>query len=470
MPVQSEKRPSLARHPHGHRGARDPDPGGGAHRAALHGLGGAPRRHRPGDQPRRRNGGPDGGAHRRAPAAVAAHPLRSAAPGRGPIRTRPRSRPTSSGRRSRSRRCCGARCAFSRRASGGPTSASRSPRTGAGACRPSSWRESRQPAMGHRGPARLAASRDHSRPDDRTHGSALRRERGDRGPEAPRPLAHRGNDGGRAVPVGDRRARARPDGSGEADRRRRRLSPLRHRRASSPSTRAQTGPRPRTSSGKAKVLFGPPAQIAAAAFRSRSPSRPGSSTSGGTVELENVVVEAGEGGASLRLTGTGTHPHRRSAPLPQARRPPRSTPIAFSSAANAQDFLSSLSLYVSPATAHAGRPRPRHRTASPSLRRNWRMSDCRRRSDRGRVEVERIEFTAPGETRISLSGGLGWAAEGGVSGAHHGRVRRVRPLRALPRPAGLERAGAQPPGRHSLRGRRRRGARPAGAPPSATFA
>jgi hypothetical protein len=166
--------------------------------------------------------------------------------------------------------------------------------------------------------------------------------------------------------------------------------------------------------GKARVFLGPGAQTPAAAIPIPVAVETGFSTSGGTVELENVVVEAGEGGASLRLTGTGavrTGEPRLSLKLEGRRADADNLLIG----ANPRDLLSSLSLYVSPATAMpvdldlaiGSVAFAQEELANVGLKASF---------HRGRVEVERMEFTAPGETRIVLSGGLGWAAEGGVRG------------------------------------------------------
>ena len=58
-------------------------------------------------------------------------------------------------------------------------------------------------------------------------------------------------------------------------------------------------------SGKAKVLFGPPAQIAAAGIPIPIAVETEFKTVPGAVELNPVSLEAGEGGASLRMTGEG---------------------------------------------------------------------------------------------------------------------------------------------------------------------
>ena len=58
-------------------------------------------------------------------------------------------------------------------------------------------------------------------------------------------------------------------------------------------------------SGNAKVFFGPPAQVSAAGLPIPIAVQAAFKTAGGAVELEPVSVEAGEGGASLRMTGAG---------------------------------------------------------------------------------------------------------------------------------------------------------------------
>jgi hypothetical protein len=59
-------------------------------------------------------------------------------------------------------------------------------------------------------------------------------------------------------------------------------------------------------SGAAKIFFGPPAQVSAAGLPVPVAVQAAFKTAGGRVELEPVSVEAGEGGASLRMTGAGS--------------------------------------------------------------------------------------------------------------------------------------------------------------------
>ena len=76
-----------------------------------------------------------------------------------------------------------------------------------------------------------------------------------------------------------------------------------------------------TIAGRAKLLFGPPAQADAAGATIPVNVEAAFKASGNTVELEPMTIEAGEGGSSMRLSGTGVV--RLDEPrLAETRRPP----------------------------------------------------------------------------------------------------------------------------------------------------
>jgi hypothetical protein len=166
--------------------------------------------------------------------------------------------------------------------------------------------------------------------------------------------------------------------------------------------------------GNARLVFGPPAQAATAGLplpvSVQSPFR----TDGRSVELEQVTVEAGEGGASLRLTGSARADFEapRIAVKLEGRRldldsfflspvgqaiaerartwspPPGSVPVDLD--------LSLASLLVA-----------QEELANLSLRASF---------DKGRVRLGALEIAAPGQTQIVLSGEAGLTTEGGASG------------------------------------------------------
>jgi hypothetical protein len=167
-------------------------------------------------------------------------------------------------------------------------------------------------------------------------------------------------------------------------------------------------------SGKAKLLFGPPAQVAAAGIPIPVAVEATFKTVPGAVDLEQVAVEAGEGGASLRLTGTGTvaiDDPRVTLKLEGRRLDADS----FILSSNGQDFLTRLRGWALPPTTipieldlaigSVGLAQEELSNASAKLALR-----------RGRAEVERFEITGPGDTRLSLSGGFGITTQGGIEG------------------------------------------------------
>ncbi|HKH34717.1 MAG TPA: hypothetical protein VKA80_11250, partial [Beijerinckiaceae bacterium] len=167
-------------------------------------------------------------------------------------------------------------------------------------------------------------------------------------------------------------------------------------------------------SGTAKLLFGPPAQITAGAIPVPVAIQTSFKTGAGSIELDPVSIEAGEGGTTLRLAGTGLvriDDPRLSLKLEGKRLdldgfilsasgrafkeragtwalPPITTPIDLDLSLNSiglgQDELSNFALRV-------------------YLR-------------SGRAEIVRLEFMAPGQTRIAAEGEVGLTTEGGGTG------------------------------------------------------
>ena len=167
-------------------------------------------------------------------------------------------------------------------------------------------------------------------------------------------------------------------------------------------------------SGKAKVLFGPPAQIAAAGIPIPIAVETEFRTVPGAVELTPVSLEAGEGGASLRMTGEGRiglNDPRISLKLEGRRLDADS----FILSGNGQDFKSRLAQWSLPLirvpidldlkidSIGLGQEDLSNAVLRLSL-------------DTGRATLDRIEFNAPGETRVALEGQLGLTTRGGING------------------------------------------------------
>ena len=167
-------------------------------------------------------------------------------------------------------------------------------------------------------------------------------------------------------------------------------------------------------SGKAKVLFGPPAQVAAAGIPIPILVETEFKTVAGAVELGSVNFEAGEGGASLRMTGEGRirlGDPRISLKL-EGRRLDADSFILSSSG---QDFKSRLAQWSIPRIAVP--VDLELKLDSIGLGQDdLTNANLRLSLDKGRARLDRIEFSAPGETRVALEGELGLATQGGVSG------------------------------------------------------
>lgn len=167
-------------------------------------------------------------------------------------------------------------------------------------------------------------------------------------------------------------------------------------------------------SGKAKVLFGPPAQIAAAGIPIPITVETDFKTQNGAVALSPVSLEAGEGGASLRMTGEGSIglDTPRIALKLEGR---RLDADSFILSSNGQDFKTRLQSWSLPPISvpidldlkidsiGLGQEDLTNATLRLSL-------------ERGKARLDRIEFNAPGETRVGLEGELGLTNRGGIEG------------------------------------------------------
>ncbi|RDI60711.1 AsmA family protein [Microvirga subterranea] len=166
--------------------------------------------------------------------------------------------------------------------------------------------------------------------------------------------------------------------------------------------------------GKAKVLFGPPAQVAAAGIPIPIVVDAEFKTVRGAVELPQVSLEAGEGGASLRMAGqgrVGLDDPRVSLKLEGRRLDADS----FILSSNGQDFKSRLAQWsIPPVVVPIDLDL---KLDSIGLGQDDLSNATLRLSvERGRARLDRIEFTAPGETRVAMEGQLGLTTQGGING------------------------------------------------------
>ncbi|WP_052954595.1 AsmA family protein [Microvirga vignae] len=167
-------------------------------------------------------------------------------------------------------------------------------------------------------------------------------------------------------------------------------------------------------SGKAKILFGPPAQVAAAGIPIPIAVETDFKTADGAVALSSVTLEAGEGGASLRMTGEGsigiTDP--RIALKLEGRRLDADSFILSSSG---RDFASRVKEWsLPPITVPIDLDL---KIDSIGLgQEDLSNANLRLSLERGKARLDRIEFNAPGETRVALEGQLGLTTQGGIEG------------------------------------------------------
>jgi len=167
-------------------------------------------------------------------------------------------------------------------------------------------------------------------------------------------------------------------------------------------------------SGKAKILFGPPAQVAAAGIPIPIVVETDFKTQGGGVALGPINLEAGEGGASLRMSGEGSirlDDPRISLKL-EGRRLDADSFILSSSG---QDFKARLGEWsLPPITVPLDLDL---KIDSIGLaQEELSNANLRLSLERGLARLDRIEFTAPGESRVALQGELGLTTQGGING------------------------------------------------------
>lgn len=166
--------------------------------------------------------------------------------------------------------------------------------------------------------------------------------------------------------------------------------------------------------GKAKLLFGPPAQVAAAGIPIPIALEAEFKANNGLIVLDPVSLEAGEGGASLRMSGQGSV--QIAEPRVSLRLEGRRLDAdSFILSASGQDFKSrfrewSVPKFVVPVDLDL-------KIDSIGLGQEDLSNAIARLSlDRGRARINLFEFTAPGETRVAMEGTAGLGARGGTEG------------------------------------------------------
>ncbi|MFL5175459.1 MAG: AsmA family protein [Microvirga sp.] len=166
--------------------------------------------------------------------------------------------------------------------------------------------------------------------------------------------------------------------------------------------------------GNAKILFGPPAQVAAAGLPIPVTIQTAFKTAGRTVELEGFALEAGEGGASLRLAGGGTM--RLDEPALALKLEGKRLDIdSFILSASGQEFKARMARWGVPPVALpidldlslASIGLAQEELSNFVLRAGLR---------KGRADIQELAFVAPGQTRITATGELGLTIEGGGGG------------------------------------------------------
>ncbi|WP_112662559.1 AsmA-like C-terminal region-containing protein [Microvirga flavescens] len=166
--------------------------------------------------------------------------------------------------------------------------------------------------------------------------------------------------------------------------------------------------------GKAKILFGPPAQVAAAGIPIPIILETGFKTKQGRIALDNTSLEAGEGGASLRMIGQGEiqlSDPRISLKLEGRRLDADS----FIISSNGRDFKSRIAAWSLPANTL---PIDLDlKLDSIGLGQEDLSSAVLRASlIGGQVKLERFEFMAPGETRVTVQGETDLSGQIGLEG------------------------------------------------------
>lgn len=166
-----------------------------------------------------------------------------------------------------------------------------------------------------------------------------------------------------------------------------------------------------SASGTARVFFGPPAQVSAAGLPIPVAVQAGFKTAGGSIELDPVSVEAGEGGASLRMAGAGAI--RLDEPRVSLKLEGRRLDIdSFILSPSGRALAERAGTWSVP-------PIPIPIELDLSLNSIGFAQEeltnfiARGTLARGRLALERIEVEAPGEARIAAAGEIGLGEAGG---------------------------------------------------------
>jgi uncharacterized protein involved in outer membrane biogenesis len=167
--------------------------------------------------------------------------------------------------------------------------------------------------------------------------------------------------------------------------------------------------------GKAKVLFGPPAQVAAAGIPIPVAIDTTFRTAESVLQLESVSLEAGEGGASVRLAGTGqvdlADPQ---IALKLAGR--RLDADSFLLSSSGREFISRVPGW-SPPPVRVPIDLELSLDSIGLAQEEFTNAVARLSLQRGRVVVDQFSFSGPGESAFLVKGEAGLTTEGGMNGS-----------------------------------------------------
>lgn len=166
--------------------------------------------------------------------------------------------------------------------------------------------------------------------------------------------------------------------------------------------------------GTAKILSGPPAQVALAGLPIPVAIQTNFKSSAGAIELDPLSVEAGEGGSGVRLTGTGTlrlDDPRLSLKL-EGRRLDLDGFLLSPGGQAMVERLSGANLLSLPV------PTDLDLSLNSIAFGQDELTDLALRASlaKGRADIARLEVVAPGQTRISVAGEAGLGTQAGASG------------------------------------------------------
>lgn len=163
--------------------------------------------------------------------------------------------------------------------------------------------------------------------------------------------------------------------------------------------------------GTAKVLFGPPAQASVAGPPIPVVVQAGFKWDGGALALDPVAIEAGEGGGSLRLTGTGRVPleDTRVALKLEGRRLDGDRLLA---APGAREF------WDRAAATPLATPVDLELTLNSVVLAEEELAEFKLRAslERDRVRVQDLRFAAPGESQVVARGEVGLSGDAPFNG------------------------------------------------------